>query len=447
MKKTCIQIIFLIVLITGFQTQSNQSTHPNKISSLTERSSSETASLSVQPTCDSLYSAYYNKYKEFADKYGEAKNINISDAMNNISYLSGVCVVDLIDFNKDNIKDLLLIYSNGKLTGKNYVKWVIPKAETYEIEIWTYKDNKMAQLLHEPNVGCFSSYRTEYWDDSNCIATVYENDIGFPVIQLYGESIGSYSYTNLYYSEGKLVKDKLSFNRKIFTLNGSTTSKDIWDKNVSTYNKILICAYLSSPSLSTPVFLEDCNFSYNSTLIQTNKVVGQLVDSRSSEFISVNKKYISLYLHELDNFIQESLDPDYYYNPYEYSLYDIDDNGTPELIVLTGTCEADFLYKVYTVENGKLIFCGEISGSHVNLYTNGKSGIVKYSAHMDAYSISKIILDGVKLKEKVIANGESINKGDEYPKLEKFGLGDYNKYIWQCHVMTPYLLYSYNVME
>ncbi len=50
-----------------------------------------------------------------------------------------------------------------------------------------------------------------------------------------------------------------------------------------------------------------------------------------------------------------------------YFLFDIDGNGIPELIYRTGSCEADYMYYVYTYNDGTC-FVGSFSGSHVAFY-------------------------------------------------------------------------------
>ena len=53
----------------------------------------------------------------------------------------------------------------------------------------------------------------------------------------------------------------------------------------------------------------------------------------------------------------------------EIALYDIDGDGIRELIFSHGTCEADWINDVYTLENDtNVISIGSI-GSHVGLYT------------------------------------------------------------------------------
>ena len=42
----------------------------------------------------------------------------------------------------------------------------------------------------------------------------------------------------------------------------------------------------------------------------------------------------------------------------EYCVYDMNKDGIKELIVKTGTCEADYVYRFYSCEYGKIITLG-----------------------------------------------------------------------------------------
>ena len=52
----------------------------------------------------------------------------------------------------------------------------------------------------------------------------------------------------------------------------------------------------------------------------------------------------------------------------DYFLYDIDKDGVKELLLLNGTCEADYVYKIYTIGNGSARYIDEVNGSCVMFY-------------------------------------------------------------------------------
>ncbi len=54
----------------------------------------------------------------------------------------------------------------------------------------------------------------------------------------------------------------------------------------------------------------------------------------------------------------------------EFAMIDIDDDGTEELIVHEGTCEADRKYHFYTVKNKEVVYLGSLGAWHASLSEN-----------------------------------------------------------------------------
>ena len=80
-----------------------------------------------------------------------------------------------------------------------------------------------------------------------------------------------------------------------------------------------------------------------------------------------------------------------------YLVYDIDKDGTPELIVKIGTCEADYHGGIYTYRDGRAFQVGEELGlGHSSFYSDpGENGIILMYGHMGYASVSRIsITDG-----------------------------------------------------
>lgn len=68
----------------------------------------------------------------------------------------------------------------------------------------------------------------------------------------------------------------------------------------------------------------------------------------------------------------------YYYDT-EYTLYDINNNGSPELIVK----EKEKNYYVYTLDNGECKSCGDSFDGYQNgLYACDSNGIIVYNGGM-----------------------------------------------------------------
>ena len=119
------------------------------------------------------------------------------------------------------------------------------------------------------------------------------------------------------------------------------------------------------------------------------------------------------------------------YNNYEnnYSIYDLNKDGIPELFIYKGTCEADWMLYVYTYKNNSISKLAEMSFSHSVLYImNGENYLKLLNGHMGYEVVSKIYMNsnGELIKEKVsereLAQDEDYESGDKY--LETYAYGD-----------------------
>lgn len=101
----------------------------------------------------------------------------------------------------------------------------------------------------------------------------------------------------------------------------------------------------------------------------------------------------------------------------DYYLYDIDKDGVKELLLQEGTCEADYMYQVYTIENGEAVSLGELSGGHTMFFedTEGGNGssILRMQAHMGYERISRVTLSNGSLSEEEISERE-LGAEEEY---------------------------------
>lgn len=191
-------------------------------------------------TKSALCAAYYQKCAERKEQYGVYGKSGISTRGENGGYsgytfLYGLGIVDLLDFNGDGILDLFLVYENGKGYGVNVDGDSIPAADSYTIEIWSYRNGEMEQLLCENGV---SSTEDDAYpsDTAECFLTVYENEQGLPMIQKYAKEDGKVVYTNLYWAEGTFRKEQCpkqaedEILRDFFLVSGDTALRnlDLW---------------------------------------------------------------------------------------------------------------------------------------------------------------------------------------------------------------------------
>ncbi len=78
-----------------------------------------------------------------------------------------------------------------------------------------------------------------------------------------------------------------------------------------------------------------------------------------------------------------------------YLIYDIDEDGVPEMVVKFGTCEADYRGAIYTFRDGRALQVGEERGlAHSSFYSDpGENGIIIMSGHMGYAHATRIFLN------------------------------------------------------
>lgn len=406
--------------------------------------------------------AYYSKYVELAKRYGSyslCDYYRIKDSYEH-SYLNGVCIVNLMDFNRDGIQDLFVVYSNSNMDttvsdSDVFEVYDFPTRNTYEYEIWTYKEGKLTQILHEPYVSLCYKY-ADYWPPAfteyySIFMTVYENANGFPVIQIYNESDRARNYTNIYYSDGQITRDRLTYNGDSFQMNDSEITEDIWDKNVVGYRKILLCSLLANSSESSSALLDGYNIDYNNTLRQTDRVLRYLSqhekDWEMQSFDITEDEYISLYLQVIgrsNRQYHETADKsERTYENHYYILYDLDQNGVPELILYEGSSGAGTHYHFYTIINHEVKECGFYG--RTSLHADGKGGLIAYYGRSTSYYIQEIKLIGESIVITDIASGVVLGDAD-FPELNEFGYDNY-EYLAFCPPAIPAALYTYNLSD
>lgn len=115
-----------------------------------------------------------------------------------------------------------------------------------------------------------------------------------------------------------------------------------------------------------------------------------------------------------------------------YCVYDIDRDGTPELFVKTGTCEADFEFHIYTVENGEAKELAAISGSQSSICgLSEKDGFVVQYGHMGYEKILAYYGTALTLPEdpEILFDGEVQEYHDLTP-LDSYELDDATGLNW-----------------
>lgn len=105
----------------------------------------------------------------------------------------------------------------------------------------------------------------------------------------------------------------------------------------------------------------------------------------------------------------------------EYSVYDLDGDGSPELFVKIGSCEADYMYSVYTMSPAGAKLIATLGGSHSYLCgLSGQNACLLASGHQGYECILELkLIDGILIQEVIYeAYGEEYHNLSGLPTYE-----------------------------
>lgn len=81
----------------------------------------------------------------------------------------------------------------------------------------------------------------------------------------------------------------------------------------------------------------------------------------------------------------------------ECYFFDINKDGTTELIVQNGTCEANYQYDIYTAKNNSAVYVDTISAGHSGLFESDNGDLIIQYAQMGYEAVSSISMENGKI--------------------------------------------------
>lgn len=133
----------------------------------------------------------------------------------------------------------------------------------------------------------------------------------------------------------------------------------------------------------------------------------------------------ALYESELNQALRSASDP----SLCRYYVYDINGDGTPELIEGLGTCRADYTFHVYTTKNGSLLKVGELAGDQLGVFGE-QNTIFGYYAQMGYETILVYSMANDSITETARYEKESPNGYMNLTFLDSFALHDLSGLYW-----------------
>ena len=116
-------------------------------------------------------------------------------------------------------------------------------------------------------------------------------------------------------------------------------------------------------------------------------------------------------LQDMEYKYEETMGGDYL----EYGLCDLDGDGVYELIVKEGTCEADFVWRVYTIGETGAKDVGSFGGSHSVLYTDSEPGLLCAYGQMGHEEIVRVSYDGQYISVQTLIS-QDLAPNEEYTR-------------------------------
>ena len=160
-------------------------------------------------------------------------------------------------------------------------------------------------------------------------------------------------------------------------------------------------------------------YSGDSSIIGENNSTSTKADIYNAYLEKINEAY--------DKIKSENPNDDIVieYSP-TYMLYDIDNNGIKELIINTGTNEANIAYEFYTYDNG-LVNLGNIPCGHSRLAVpDDNNGLYLKYGHMDISNLYHLTLENREVRKQTIYENKDYEYASQYKStvLEEYHASD-----------------------
>lgn len=144
-----------------------------------------------------------------------------------------------------------------------------------------------------------------------------------------------------------------------------------------------------------------------------------LMEKQREDSIRITRELIvsayTVKLNELDRMVDRKYETDFALK--EYFLFDITQDGVPELWVKYGSCEADYELHVFTYADGKTRELYSDAAGHTG-YAQGTDYILAVLGHMGYFQLKKISYDGKNVRAKVILD-KTFGPDEDYPDVKE----------------------------
>lgn len=156
-------------------------------------------------------------------------------------------------------------------------------------------------------------------------------------------------------------------------------------------------------------------------------------ESEESETESVPVQYTAPFVRIYQSLLRTTYNEISDVSMYKYYVYDINGDGTPELLIGHGTCRADYTIDVYTIKNQYASYIGNVFGDELLAIEDGICG---YYAQMGGEVVNVYSMNGDSITEDNFYEHDAGETYTEFSFLPSYDITDFSGLNWTVNPET-----------
>lgn len=156
-------------------------------------------------------------------------------------------------------------------------------------------------------------------------------------------------------------------------------------------------------------------------------------ESEESETESVPVQYTAPFVRIYQSLLRTTYNEISDVSMYKYYVYDINGDGTPELLIGHGTCRADYTIDVYTIKNQYASYIGNVFGDELLAIEDGICG---YYAQMGGEVVNVYSMNGDSITEDNFYEYDAGETYTEFSFLPSYDITDFSGLNWTVNPET-----------
>lgn len=192
----------------------------------------------------------------------------------------------------------------------------------------------------------------------------------------------------------------------------------------------LLIAYSSEECMEE---INNSNFIEYLTNDYQHLVSTAVSESEESETESVPVQYTAPFVRIYQSLLRTTYNEISDVSMYKYYVYDINGDGTPELLIGHGTCRADYTIDVYTIKNQYASYIGNIFGDELLAIEDGICG---YYAQMGGEVVNVYSMNGDTITEDNFYEHDAGETYTEFSFLPSYDITDFSGLNWTVNPET-----------